>query len=285
MYYGSYLVFPYVIWLIWRLYRQPRVFLGYVVLLGCLLFAWARFVEPQMITIQETQISGTLVKADIALISDIHIGVYKSPGFVERVVDQLNQLSVEAVYLAGDILYKADEQSLMQGIGALSKINKPVYAVLGNHDYLSHHFDHTKVRAALEKHGIRVIEQKIIDRGSYRIAGLGDHWHGNDSDLFLRQNTSEKPTLLLAHNPDSAMQLTSTSVNLVLSGHTHCGQVRIPWLYRLVIPTDNNFDCGLDEVKMWNRPVKIFITPGLGEIALPMRLFNPPRIDVLHLSP
>ena len=68
MYYGSYLVFPYVIWLIWRLYRQPRVFLGYVVLLGCLLFAWARFVEPQMITIQETQIAGTLIKTDIALI-------------------------------------------------------------------------------------------------------------------------------------------------------------------------------------------------------------------------
>ena len=174
MYYGSYLVFPYVIWLIWRLYRQPRVFLGYVVLLGCLLFAWARFVEPQMITIQETQISGTLVKADIALISDIHIGVYKSPGFVERVVDQLNQLSVEAVYLAGDILYKADEQSLMQGIGALSKINKPVYAVLGNHDYQpsqSGYPAHTQVRAALEKTGFTLLSKRLLIGAAIALQG------------------------------------------------------------------------------------------------------------------
>ena len=75
----------------------------------------------------------------------------------------------------------------------------------------------------------------------------------------------------------------AVTATLLLAGHTHGGQIRIPWLYRKVIPSRLGFDRGERLLPIPGGQVRTFTTAGVGEIGLPMRLFNPPTIDLLHL--
>ncbi|NDK37383.1 hypothetical protein DT603_00795 [Pseudoxanthomonas gei] len=287
LFYGSYLVFPFIGWLVWKMSKPGSRAIAACLLAASLLFAWSRFVEPQMIRVRETTLSGTGVHARIALISDVHLGVYKDSAFLERVVARLNALPVDAVVIAGDLTYEPGTASLQALFSPLARLRTPVYAVLGNHDQQAPGADIDRaLRKALKGHGVQIIEGRITDtRAGFRWAGLGDHWGGNDDPAFLKAAPSSLPTVVLVHNPDSAMRLAPADATLVLAGHTHGGQIRIPWLYRKVIPTAYDFDRGEQLAHTPQGNVRVFTTTGLGEIGLPMRLFNPPTIDLLYLRP
>ena len=281
---GSWLAWSLVAWLLWRL-RQPRLrWLALLLLLPSLVFVWARFVEPRLLRVQETTLAGTGFDADIVLISDIHQGVYKDRAFLERVVERVNALPVQAVAIAGDLTYEPQGRSLDELFSPLARLRVPVYAVLGNHDQQAPGPDiDVALRAALRRHGVRIIEGEIAAADGFRWAGLGDRWARKDDAGFLAAAPSPLPTLVIAHNPDSATDLSPAVARLVLAGHTHGGQIRIPWLYRKVIPSAHGFDRGEQYVAGAGGTMRVFTTAGVGEIGLPMRLFNPPTIDVLHL--
>ncbi|HVK53247.1 MAG TPA: metallophosphoesterase [Pseudoxanthomonas sp.] len=292
LFYASWLAWPFIAWLLWRLWTQrkpaQRALVG-LLLLGSLVFVWARFVEPQWIQVRHTTLAGSGVQARIALISDVHLGVYKSPAYLQRVVERLNELDVDAVAIAGDLTYEPQvrPESLAEMFAPLSQLRMPVYAVLGNHDQQMPGPDiDLALRAALRSHGVRIIEGTTESTAAgYRWAGLGDRWAQKDDPSFLRARADPAvPTLLLVHNPDSAMQLRPGDAALVLAGHTHGGQIRIPWLYQRVIPTEHGFDRGEQWAPAPQGRVRVFTTSGLGEIGLPLRLFNPPVIDVLQLQ-
>lgn len=287
LYHGSWLVLPCVAWLLWRLRRREGRWLCVALLAACLVFAWARFVEPQWIRVQETTLAGTGLHADIALVSDIHLGVYKDRRFLERLVERLQALPVDAIAIAGDLTYEPGEASLEAMFAPLAALDRPLYVVLGNHDPQAPGPDiDAALRRALVAHGARVIEGQIVDSGAgYRWAGLGDRWAGRDDPGVLHASPSPLPTLVLAHQPDSAAGLRPGAASLLLAGHTHGGQIRIPWLYRMVIPSRMGFDRGERHLAVPGGEVRTFTTAGVGEIGLPLRLFNPPTIDVLRLRP
>ncbi len=286
LFHGSWLVFPVIAWLGWRLARGRGRWSAAVALAVCLLFAWARFVEPQLVRVQETSLAGTGGQARIVLVSDIHLGVYKDPRFLGRVVDRINAVQADAVVIAGDFTYEPQEGALPRLFAPLARLKMPAYAVLGNHDQQAPgpDIDHA-LREALASHGVQVIEGRGVDLHGFRLAGLGDRWAHRDDAAFLRAVPASVPTLVLTHNPDSAIQLGEKEARLVLAGHTHGGQIRIPWLYRHVIPSRYGFDRGEQWLQTPRGRVRVYTTVGLGEIGLPMRLFNPPTIDVLDLRP
>lgn len=286
LFHGSWLAWPLLAWLLWRL-RKPggRIVTAGLLALG-LLFVWARFVEPQMIRVQHTTLAGTGVEARIILISDIHLGVYKGSGFLDRVVDRINALPADAVVIAGDFTYEPQDHPLQAMFAPLARLRLPVHAVLGNHDQQAPGPDiDAALREALAVHRVQVIEGRSVALPGFRLAGLGDRWAQRDDPVFLRQTTSSLPTVILAHNPDSAIELGPEDAALVLAGHTHGGQIRIPWLYRKVIPSAYGFDRSEQVLSTPGGGVRVFTTAGMGEVGLPMRLFNPPTIDVLHLQP
>lgn len=289
LFYGSYLAFPFIAYLLWRMRksgRRVRMLMGCLLALS-LLFVWARFVEPQMIRVRETTLAGTGMNADIALISDIHLGIYKDPEFLERVINRINTLPADAVVIAGDLTYEPEPGALPVLFAPLARLRTPVYAVLGNHDQQAPgpDIDHA-LRQALTSHGVDILEGRLVDtRSGYRWAGLGDRWAGKDNPAFLKAKPATEPTIVVAHNPDSAMGLAPTDAAIVLAGHTHGGQIRIPWLYRRAIPSAYGFDRSEQYAHTRGGDVRVFVTTGVGEIGLPMRLFNPPTIDLLHLRP
>lgn len=287
LFYGSYFAFPFIAYLLWRMRKPGNRVIGACLLAISLLFAWARFVEPQMIRVRETALAGTGINARIALISDIHLGIYKDSDFLERVVARINALPADAVVIAGDFTYEPGQESLQTLFAPLAHLRRPVYAVLGNHDQQAPGPDIDQaLRKALTDNGVEIIEGRIVDtRSGYRWAGLGDRWAGKDDPAFLKTVPVDTPTLVVVHNPDSAMGLAPKDATLVLAGHTHGGQIRIPWLYRKVIPTAYGFDRSEQLAHTPEGDVRVFTTAGIGEIGLPMRLFNPPTIDLLHLRP
>lgn len=286
LFYGSWLVWPFIAWLTWRLRERGGRGLVALMLAVCLLFAWARFVEPQRIHVQETVLAGTGAGARLVLISDIHLGVYKDSDYLLRLVERINTLQADAVVIAGDFTYEPGGRSLQGMFAPLAKLRLPVYAVLGNHDQQSPGPDiDAELRAALAAHRVRVIEGQTVMLRGFRLAGLGDRWALKDDAGFLSAPPAPSPTVVLAHNPDSAFDLGLGQAALVLAGHTHGGQIRIPWLYKHVIPSQHGFDRGEQFLTTPRGRVRVYTTVGTGEIGLPMRLFNPPTIDVLDLRP
>jgi predicted MPP superfamily phosphohydrolase len=286
LFYGSWLVWPFLVWLVWRLRERRGRWLVALLLSGCLLFAWSRFVEPQRIHVQETVLAGTGGQARLVLISDIHLGVYKDGRYLQRLVDRINTLQADAVVIAGDFTYEPAGKSLQQMFAPLAELHLPTYAVLGNHDQQAPGPDiDAELRSALARHSVSVIEGETVTVRGFHLAGLGDRWANKDDPGFLSALPSTSPTLVLTHNPDSAIDLDPARAALVLAGHTHGGQIRIPWLYKRVIPSQYGFDRGEQFLRTPHGRVRVYTTVGTGEIGLPMRLFNPPTIDVLDLRP
>jgi predicted MPP superfamily phosphohydrolase len=114
---------------------QKSKILQISVLLAVLLFSWVRFVEPNIILTKEHKISNINEKR-VALIADLHLGVYKDDSFLKRVTTKINQIpNLDAVLIAGDFtFYPTKNQNLNDLFSPLSELQVPVVAVLGNHD-------------------------------------------------------------------------------------------------------------------------------------------------------
>lgn len=279
LFYGSHLVWAYLAWSVWRWRKKGRPLLFAVRLLAGLGFIWMRFVEPAQLIERDTAVAlGT--GSRVALLSDTHLGVYKDAAFIARAPD--------CVLIAGDFLY-APDRPLDELFAGFKAIRAPVYAVLGNHD--SHELawpkggetDSAVLISALGRAGVRVIENQVADCGKLKVAGIGDRWSGREDFRAAAAYKGDAPLLLLTHNPDSAFDAPRGISPLLLTGHTHGGQIRLPLIYPHVLPVRGPFDRGLHPQVQWSsdpvgRPA-VFVTSGLGEIGLPMRLFNPPAID------
>lgn len=279
LFYGSWLLLPLVAFLAWRICRGPRRGPWLALLVVTLLFCWARFIEPQWLTVA-THSADVGFKARLGLISDLHLGLYKGPAFLQRVVERANTLQLDALLVAGDFIYEPD-RPLAELFAPFAAAHMPVYAVRGNHD--SGHPPPnvgTELRTALEQAGVHLLENEVVQLPNFKLVGLGDHWAGRDNLATLAHLKPADHVVVLTHNPDTATLLPRAIADLTLAGHTHGGQVRLPWLYRKVIPTQGNFDRGWYDLTN----TRLFITSGVGETAVPLRLFVPPVIDVLVLG-
>lgn len=249
------------------------------VLAGALLFTWARFVEPQIITVQEHRARAGF-PARIALLSDLHLGLYKGSRFLQRLVDRLNALDVDVVLIAGDLTYQFD-RPLVELLAPLRTLRHKAYAVRGNHDSeMPGPPIEQELREALAAHGVRLLENETVRVGAFVLAGLGDLLAARDDVQVVRAFRQEDNVVVLMHNPDTATRLPPGLADIALAGHTHGGQVRIPWLYRLAIPTIGAFDRGWHDLSN----TRVFVTSGVGESGWPLRFLVPPVIDVIVLE-
>lgn len=279
IFYGSFLVFPLLLLLFYK--RIKLSWVSFIFLcVSLLLFVYARFIEPQVIITRETEIF-VWFDAKVILTSDLHLGRYKWEQFLERVVKKINSLDADAVFIAGDLTYEPDIPELESLFESLQNINKPVYWVLGNHDVERPGPKlRTELVKALDKKNIHFLNNDIVDMWNYTLVWLGSHWSNEDDVDILDDFSQDDNILVLMHNPDTLSKIDHKKSDLYLAGHTHAWQIRIPWLYKKVIPTVWNYDVWLTQEIMWS----LYISSWLGEIWLPMRFLNPPVIDLLHLK-
>lgn len=157
-----------------------------------------------------------------------------------------------------------------------------VWAVMGNHDFFS---DPDRVTSALRSQGIQVLANQSapIERDGSRfwLSGVGDVLGGDANlDATLQSVPGDEATVLLAHEPDYADFVARRSVDLQLSGHSHGGQIRFPFLPPLYLPElAKKYISGLYKIG----PLTLYTNPGLGTVGVPVRLNCPPEITLLTL--
>ncbi|MBS0432506.1 MAG: metallophosphoesterase family protein [Proteobacteria bacterium] len=251
-----------------------------LVLLLAVVAVWARFVEPRMLVVRTTVVPAP-IDLDIALVSDIHIGAYTRSDKLQQLVEKLNAMHVDLVVFAGDLTYDPP-RDLARALAPLRQLDQPMYAVLGNHDVqLPGPPVQGDIRAVLAGAPVIFIEHRVVDFPKFRLAGLYDYWTALDDTRFLRALPHDKPLLVLMHQPHSLRELRGVDFTLAMAGHTHGGQVALPWLTAAVFKAER------DEIYidgLYDTPLgPLFVTRGVGVTGMPMRLFCPPTIDRIEL--
>ncbi len=220
----------------------------------------------------------------IAQLSDIHHSPYLSLEHLSEAVTETNALQPDVIVLTGDYVTHTARyvEPCAECLGRL-RARFGVFAVLGNHDVW---VGASAVTQAFERHGIPVLHNTnlplyIGGRFIY-LCGLGDTTTRNHDLVAALKGTRRRDVrILLSHNPNIIKEASLAECALVLSGHTHGGQVKLP-----VIGAPISYNRhGKQYTRGWAQMKKtqIYVNRGLGTIFLPIRYQCPPEISLLRL--
>ncbi len=236
----------------------------------------------------------------IAQISDIHSSFWVSEPYIRRCVEVINGLNGHMVALTGDFITggtlflngkmgRFNPEYLDRCIRALRHLRSPLLlAVLGNHDMWSGKKEALRIAQALENIGILVLRNQGItirrEGAEIRVIGVDDYWSQSfNLQKALRDLPMDETRILLCHNPDVNDEwsgATDRGVDLILSGHTHGGQINIPWIGAPFLPSrfGQKYRAGaVRDGKRWT-----YVNRGAGTLIFPFRLNCPPEIT-LHV--
>jgi predicted MPP superfamily phosphohydrolase len=220
----------------------------------------------------------------IAQISDLHCGPFASAARVERWVTAVNKLSPDIVAVTGDLIASgpAFVPVVAACLGRL-RAREGVYACMGNHDYFT---EGEEVAHALERAGLALLRNRgiAVKRGdaTLYVAGVDDTWTGrHDVARAVAERPPGAPVVLLAHDPALFPEAAGHGVDLTLSGHTHGGQLGLPFFSRKVnlARIMTRFTTGFYR----HGKAALYVNRGLGTTGPPVRLAVSPEIAVLTL--
>jgi len=228
----------------------------------------------------------------IALLSDFHYDPYFSVHPLKTAIAMVNDLHPDLIALAGDFVsmpwsYQNDDaaaESAEPCARLLRQMRAPhgLWAVMGNHDYFT---NPRRVTSALQSEGIKVLANQSVaierDGARFWLSGVNDVLSGTAQlDQTLLNIPVGEATILLAHEPDYADFVARSPVDLQLSGHSHGGQVRLPFVRPLYLPDlARKYPMGMYRIG----PLTLYTNSGLGTVGLPIRLNCPPEITLLTL--
>ena len=220
----------------------------------------------------------------IAHLTDLHHSLFTPIEEIHRAVHLANLLRPDVVALTGD--YVTLSRSYIWPVaGALGKLRARlgIFAVLGNHDF---QVDPEEITRALKAQHIRVLRNSHYAlrarAATLWVVGVDDlWWEADDLRAALRTVPAREAKILLCHNPMGVRMAAGHGIDLVLSGHTHGGQVRLP----VVGSVYGRSKLGKRFVEGWNRldGTQIYVSRGVGKVLVPLRFGCPPEIACLRL--
>jgi predicted MPP superfamily phosphohydrolase len=259
-----------------------------------------RNVEVTRRSIGIRDLSAPLDGLRIVQLSDIHHGPWTSLNYVRDVVRQANALRPDLVVLTGDYVHQSDAyiEPVVREMAEL-RGRLGVVATLGNHDWWE---DEARTLRAFARTSVRMLDNDrlfVTGDGTLEtsvgradaahalcLAGVGDLWEGSpDYARALDGVPPGMPRVLLSHNPDVAEEPPllrfAPRVDLMLSGHTHGGQVSLPGVGTLVTPSKygNRYAAGLVQGPLG----PVYVNRGIGTTIMPIRLGVRPEIAVIEL--
>ena len=223
----------------------------------------------------------------VAFITDTHA---ISDDQLRQVVRRLNDMAIDALLLGGD--FERRQGSYRRHIGILSEVltYDGIWAVEGNHD-------HGRItRQTMADYGVGLLNNQGVhlQEGLY-LAGAEDHWHGRPSfEAALAEMNPSDFVLFLSHNPDASMTNDLTDIHLMLSGHTHGGQINFLGIYAPYLTLSNHPDFPSRAVTRYGQRFKsgfaygqdeetpVFVSRGTGQEY--MRVFSRPEVVILTLN-
>ncbi len=222
----------------------------------------------------------------VVQLSDLHLGITFGEKWLARVVQQVNQLRPDLIAITGDLMDGSVER-LAREVAPLADLRAThgVFFVTGNHEYYS---GVEPWMPKIESLGIKVLRNERVEiaQGEERfyLAGIDDHnatgmapGHGPDLKLALRGRDPRQEVILLAHQPRAVFEAAEMEVGLVLSGHTHGGQI---WPFTYLVGLQQPYNKGLYR---HSPRTQIYVNQGTGLWGPPMRLGTRSEITALSL--
>lgn len=241
----------------------------------------ASTLEVERVTVRLERLPKKLDGFRVAHLSDFHHSPFTDLDHIENAVDAANELKPDLVVLTGDFVSHQSKyiSPVAEVIGRLES-EYGSYACLGNHD---HWTDPDAVAKALEAQGVSVLVNSGFRfkarEASFWLCGVDDYMaKRTDIKSALHGSFPDEVKMMLAHNPVIVRQAARRGVDLMFSGHTHGGQVKIREKEKKIL-AHRRLSSGLHRRK----GTQIYITRGIGTVVLPVRYQCPPEISLIEL--
>lgn len=266
------------------LLRQRARIFSFCLNITLIIFSLYAGLKPPQITKLDIAIENLKAPINIALLSDLHIGGLMDVAAIVNIVASTNALKPDIIVLLGDII-DAPTANVLDTINTLKALESShIIYVLGNHEYFH---DVDNILAMMRDFGFSVLVNDSIALQGAHFIGIADmvgyrmrYLEPNLEQAFAKSLDSTLPNILLSHQPKIIDMLqTPFSADLVLSGHTHGGQI---FPLQLAILLQQPFLRGLHT---FGENSQLYITQGAGFWGAPMRLGSHAEITLLHLIP
>lgn len=267
-----------------------RVILLSIVLLAMLSFFIKIYFDTSTFKINRERFPSTKLEAgtelNILQITDVHSGLFGKDN--KRVLEKVKELDADMIVLTGDLIDRKTEnlEIALQLAEELVRINPDTYFVTGNHEHENP--DKEAFLYGLEEKGVIILSNENTqfekDGQQFNLAGVNDvSTEHEDMSLAFSGLDTDKYTILLSHAPSVVQKYPDVDADIVLSGHTHGGQVRLPCIGALVAPDGGLFP----ELQKGVYPLEderyLYIDSGLGTSALPIRFLNQSQISLITI--
>lgn len=264
-----------------------------------------RHLETTYYTYKAEQLGADLEGYRIVQISDLHNVKFGKNN--QKLVDRIRECEPDMIVLTGDLV-DSNHTNVDRAVQFVDEIVKicPVYYVTGNHEYWLEKSEYDELMYGLVSAGVVILDNQVVEisRGDakFRLVGLDDRSLADGtleallSDESIRNNQAEQKeeiadnedsgekelTVVLAHEPQYLARYAGTGVDLVLSGHAHGGQFRLPFVGGIVAP-DQGFLPEYTAGEYYMNGTEMIVSRGLGNSVIPVRLFNYPEIVCVDL--
>jgi predicted MPP superfamily phosphohydrolase len=230
----------------------------------------AKWIEPSLLNVRELQLN-TASRTRFIHFSDFH---YKGDAdFAAKVVGKINELAPDFVCFTGDMV--EDRAFLSDALSFVRQIEAPVYGVPGNHEYSSRApFDEYRKAFSATGGEWLLARNAVLAKHDLELVGM------DVTGIDLRSKPGASRRILLMHYPAVADQLGNLRFDLILAGHSHGGQVRLPFAGALVLPPGvGKYDFGFYQT----RGGPLNVNPGIGTYIVPWRFNCPPELTLIAI--
>ncbi len=259
--------------------------------LASTIYIYARRVEPNWLDVRELtlrvpDLPPGLDGLRLAHITDPHISCSGPPGVLARAIEAIDAAQPDLVALTGDIVDRGDEfEVAARALAPLT--SRPVFAVLGNHDYRSGPRKVDRLVEVLRKTGIRCLRNEAVpferNGSTLWVVGLDYPSGGHAQDCIVDEMQSlPRPRLLLTHTAEDIERLPAGSADLALAGHTHGGQIYVPVLTQSMLESKfGGYGAGRYDVN----DIPTYVNRGLGTLGFEARFLRRPELTLFTFRP
>ena len=259
------------------------------ILVGC--YPYARYIEPNLLMVNREKLHSSRLEAPLKIVffGDTHLGEFNDNDQLDRIVTKINAENADLVIFTGDLIdaggdFTVNPDEIIQSLTKIQTTYGKV-AVIGNHEYAL--MDQYNYEDLMNAAGFEVLINDWLDisERKVRLLGIDDVYRGNPDLALTDLALGDGYNILLTHEPDIVDELNSDAVQLVLAGHTHGGQISLPYLTEKILPANGKkYVKGLFAIGSQGQ-TKLFVTKGTGMTKLPFRFLNVPEIVSIEISP
>ncbi|WP_242215522.1 metallophosphoesterase [Bacillus cereus group sp. BfR-BA-01383] len=289
-----------------RVKKEQKISTSKIFIISCIsivmitvsLYFYATEIERKLVTVTWNEIEAATIPKEfnnkrILQFSDVHLGPEFSLKQLDNLVEKMNELRPDIVVFTGDLIdkfgsYNAERE---EAKGILQKIHAPLgkYAVFGNHDRGGG--GSLFYKKYMEEAGFSVLVNEVqkikVENGKYiTISGLDDFLLGKPQiDSTLKNLKQQDFNMLLVHEPDVVAEVDRYPVDFQMSGHSHGGQVQIPFVGPLITTKlAEKYVEGMYELEGKGKPLYLYVNRGIGTTRMPVRFWSVPELAVFVLK-